>query len=84
MEKVDHRKTASWGSYLEAKRWREQQLKLINRGRFANAMQMDIMDIKKKFGSKYNQGLREMVVESYERNYINAAEKDKLLAMICK
>ena len=54
MTEADHRKTASWGSWAKASQWRSQQAKLIDKGKFGKAMEMDIRDIKRKFGKKYN------------------------------
>ena len=50
MIKADHRKTASWGSWAKASQWRSQQAKLIDKDKFGKAMEMDIRDIKRKFG----------------------------------
>lgn len=50
MIKADYRKTASWGSWAKASQWRSQQAKLIDKDKFGKAMEMDIRDIKRKFG----------------------------------
>lgn len=50
MIKADHRKTVSWGSWAKASQWRSQQAKLIDKDKFGKAMEMDIRDIKRKFG----------------------------------
>lgn len=61
MEKVDHRQTASCGSSREAREYRAQQKKLIEQGKFREALQMDIDDIHEKFGDKYNDAILEML-----------------------
>ncbi|WP_238476074.1 hypothetical protein [Clostridium manihotivorum] len=60
MEKADHRMTASWGNSKEAQLYRAQQKSLIDKGKFMEAQQMDIDDVTSKFGSKYNEGIRQM------------------------
>jgi hypothetical protein len=57
----DHRRTASYGNSNEARAYREEQRKLIVEGKFKEAQQMDIDDIRSKFGSKYDQQIKEML-----------------------
>ncbi len=66
MEKADHENTASH-TYQgrTGAAFRARQQKLIRSGRFGEAIQMEIDDIRKKFGSKYDQAIREMI-ESLE------------------
>lgn len=61
MLKEDHKKTASYGSSKKAKKYREEQQKLINEGKFLEAQKMDIKDIQKNFGKKYDKAIKEMV-----------------------
>ena len=61
MEKEDHRQTASCGSSREAKEYREKQKELIDKGKFREALQMDINDIREKFGDKYDDAIAEML-----------------------
>lgn len=61
MDKEDHRKTASCGNSREAREYRQQQKELIESGRFRDAIQMDIDDIKEKFGDKYDDAIAEMM-----------------------
>ena len=61
MEKEDHRKTASWGPGENSKRYREKQRQLIEDGRFRDAVQMDVDDIRSKFGEKYDDAIGEML-----------------------
>ena len=70
METADHMKTNSWGTgaiiptakypYKTAEQWRAAQRELITKGKFREAMQMDIDDIRAKFGNKYERGIKEM------------------------
>ncbi|MFI3253575.1 MAG: hypothetical protein R3Y63_04435 [Eubacteriales bacterium] len=60
MEKADHRQTASCGNSLEAREYREQQAELIKEGKFREAVQMDIDDIREKFGDKYDSEIADM------------------------
>ena len=74
MTKADHRKTASWGSWAKASQWRSQQAKLIDKGKFGKAMEMDIRDIKRKFGKKYNKGISEMIDYTIGEGHITRAK----------
>ncbi|PHR97584.1 MAG: hypothetical protein COA78_27375 [Blastopirellula sp.] len=57
----DHMKTASWGSSHKAKEYRKIQEQLIKNKQFKKAQQMDIDDVREKFGSKYDEGIKEML-----------------------
>ena len=70
MTKADHRKTASWGSWAKASQWRSQQAKLIDKGKFGKAMEMDIRDIKRK----YNKGISEMIDYAIGEGHITRAK----------
>ena len=70
MERSDHRRTASFGSSMEAKQYRAKQDALIKGNKFNNALNMDIQDIHAKFGSKYNIGIRQMMDVCRSRGYI--------------
>ena len=61
MDKKDHRETASWGNSREAREYRQHQKELIDSGRFRDALNMDIEDIKDKFGDKYDGAISEMM-----------------------
>lgn len=61
MDPADHKKTASYGSSDEAKKYRQQQRDLLNQGRLMDAIQMDIDDIRSKFGNKYDAAIEEML-----------------------
>lgn len=59
MEPAEHEMTASFGSDAEAVQYRDQQAMLISQGRYFDALQMDIADIRLKFGSKYDVHIRQ-------------------------
>lgn len=61
MLKEDHKLTASWGRSREANSYRQAQAKLIKEGKFMEAVQMDIIDIRSKFGSKYDPAIKQML-----------------------
>ncbi|OON99801.1 MAG: hypothetical protein ATN35_10775 [Epulopiscium sp. Nele67-Bin004] len=59
MDKEDHRQTASCGNSKEAQEYREKQKELIEEGKFKEAFQMDVDDIREKFGDKYDSAIKE-------------------------
>ena len=61
MEAADHHQTASWGRSRSALIYRKQQQTLIQQGHFEGALQMDIDDIRLKFGSKYDEAIQQML-----------------------
>jgi hypothetical protein len=61
MDTLDHQQTASWGRSNAAQAYRQQQLDLINQRRLREAMQMDIDDIRSRFGTKYDDHIRQML-----------------------
>ena len=61
MEKDDHRQTASCGSSREAREYQAAQKELIDNGKFREALQLDIDDIRDKFGDKYDGAISEML-----------------------
>jgi len=66
MDPADHAKTASHANQgTLGVDFRARQQKLIKSGRFGEALQMEIDDIRKQFGGKYDQAIREMI-ESLE------------------
>lgn len=67
MDKADHVKTASWGNSKEAQEYRNKQKELIESGHFKEAQQIDINDIRSKFGNKYDDAIKEM--QQYSSQY---------------
>lgn len=61
MDKEDHRLTASCGSSIEAREYQAAQREKIENGDFRGAVQMDIDDIKDKFGNKYDKAIEQML-----------------------
>lgn len=72
METADHRRTASWGRSRAAQAYRAEQQRLINEGRFRDAIEMDVRDIRSKFGNKYDAAIEEMM------QYVNTIPASKL------
>ena len=62
MSKADHQNTASYDSKAGARAYRQKQNDLIQQGRFQEALQMDIEDIRFKFGNKYDQGINAVII----------------------
>jgi hypothetical protein len=58
MTPEDHRKTASWGRSKEAGAYRDRQKELIDQGRFEDALQMDVDDLRSKFGNTYDPAIQ--------------------------
>lgn len=61
MRATDHKNTASFDNLPGAREYRAAQADLISKGRFREAIEMDIADIRAKFGSTYDDGIAEMV-----------------------
>ncbi len=55
MDKQDHKMTASYGNSIEAQQYRAEQQQLIKDGKFESAFNMDVNDIRSKFGNKYDE-----------------------------
>lgn len=60
MTPEDHKRTASWGSSTSAQNYRNNQLALINQGKYISALDNDINDIRAKFGNKYDDAIAQM------------------------
>ena len=61
MERGDHRQTASYGSSLAARSYREKTQTLIDKGDMRGAMAEEVLDVRKVGGSKYNSAILEML-----------------------
>jgi len=57
----DHISTASWGNGDAARAFRARQAALLQDGDFGAAQQMDIDNIRAKFGSKYDEAIEQML-----------------------
>lgn len=73
MDYQDHKQTASWGRSREAQEYRAKQKELIDQGKFREALQMDIDDIHDKFGTKYDEGINQML------EYCKELETNKII-----
>ncbi|NUP10715.1 MAG: RHS repeat protein [Polyangiaceae bacterium] len=84
MSIADHAKTASHGSQGRAGQiYRQQQEALIRKGKWADAIAMDVKDVSKKFPGKYKNGLKEMIDHARAQDLITDAQQKKLKGM-CK
>lgn len=61
MSAEDHALTASYGSSQAAREYRDHQRLLIISGKFREAQQMDIEDLRAKFGNKYDDQIKQML-----------------------
>jgi len=61
MDYDDHRLTASCGNEESANNYRQKQADLINAGKFLEAQKMDIDDIRRNFGKKYDHYIEQAV-----------------------
>jgi len=66
MGKEDHKLTSSYGRSVRAQRYRRWQAKLIAEGRFFDAELMDIKNITRKFGDRYQKAIDEKIVYEAE------------------
>ncbi|WP_157851607.1 RHS repeat-associated core domain-containing protein [Streptomyces monomycini] len=57
----DHRDFISTGSGIDSVKWRADQRALIAQGKIDEAMKMDIDEIRRKHGTKYDAAIKEMV-----------------------
>jgi hypothetical protein len=74
MSKEDHKKTSSYKNVTGANKYRQWQAKLISEGKFMQAELMDITNIHRKFGDKYDKAITEKLdydEELKERGKIN-------------
>ena len=78
MGQEDHRLTASWGRRRTASQWRELQEQLIRKNKFGKALEMDIRDVQRKFGGKYNDAMLEMVEYARREALITNKEAKRL------
>ena len=72
MEPRDHALTASYGNTRAAQQYRARQRELIRAGRFHEAMQMDIDNVRGLFGDRYNEAIDQML------KYFETVSEDKI------
>ncbi len=63
----DHKKTASWGR--AGKSYRQRQTELIRRGDFRAAQQLDVDDVRNKFGTRYDDAIGQMLQYTDKHGY---------------
>ena len=71
MDPLDHQQTASWGRSADAQAYRAKQAELIGQGKFEEAQNLDIEDVRSKFGEKYDVGIQQA------RDYTRTIPKEK-------
>lgn len=59
MEYEDHKLTSSCGNSRDAQEYRAEQKRLIEEGKFQEAYQMDVDDLREKFGNKYDSAIEQ-------------------------
>lgn len=74
LEIADHKATSSSGSGKRAVEIRAKQTKLINEGKFMEALEMDVNELRTKFGAKYEVGIQQML------DYVSKNAKIKALS----
>jgi hypothetical protein len=60
MDTADHMQTGAWGSSKQAKAFRAHEQALIEQGRFRDAQQLGVNDIRGKFGTRYDEHLMQL------------------------
>ena len=61
MTEADHALTASFRGSDKAIFWRELQIDLLEEGKIKEAIELDILDVRSRFGSKYDTGIKQML-----------------------
>ena len=61
MDYADHRNVTSTGYDAAARAWHARQRSLISQGKMTQAMQMDLDDIRARYGPKYDTQIKEMI-----------------------
>lgn len=59
MTTEDHRQTASCGSSIDAQHYRDVQKDFVSQGKAKEAFEMDVADIRDKFGDKYDGAIKQ-------------------------
>jgi hypothetical protein len=67
----NHEKTASFGSWNSARKYRKKEKALIDAGDFEGAVQMGIDDNRSMHGSKYDDAIEEMLDYYKNKDLIN-------------
>jgi len=61
MEQADHALTLSYGSSDAAKAYRAEIQELIRKGRWHEAMEKEVADVRRVAGAKYDEAIAEML-----------------------
>lgn len=79
MTTPDHQRTGSWGRGVQQRAYRNQQKYLIDTqgwNGFKEAMQMDVADLHRNFGDKYDPGINQALAYVQD-NEVNLKQKFK-------
>jgi hypothetical protein len=71
MDAADHQQTSSWGRGEGPDAYRQRVGNMIEEGSMRDAMATDIRDVRGRFGTKYNQAIREMLDYAKGGGYLN-------------
>lgn len=71
MERADHRCTSSCGNSSAAQAYRSNIRGLINQGKLRDAMAIEIRDVRRISGTKYNKAVQDMLKYSKDAGYLN-------------
>jgi hypothetical protein len=71
MEVTDHKRTSSWGNSISAKAYRENLKSLVDGRQMRRAMSMEVRDVRRVGGRKYNRAILEMPDYAKRSGYLN-------------
>lgn len=69
MDKADHQLTAGWGSSVEAREYRRMVAEMWQQGKTKEVIELGIQDLRIKFGTKYENGIQEMIAYATEMGW---------------
>lgn len=69
MIKSEHARTASYGNFPSAKKFRAKEKAKIKAGKFLEAQKLGIIDVQSQFGAKYNAAINSMVTYTESLGY---------------
>jgi hypothetical protein len=70
MDALDHEQTSSYGYRSDASAYRAELKELIDAGRMRDAMAVEIRDIRRIAGSKYNEAIEEMLAYAKQAGFL--------------
>lgn len=70
MTQSDHKATSSWGPSNSAKAYRSNLKSLIGSGQMRKAMAMEVKDVRRIGGRRYNSAIKEMLSYAKQKGYL--------------